>query len=129
MKTRRLYVDFMKYIKGTQTYSIEDDGGLPIQKIRLVDETGVGEGIWVRQAPTEVVLMNNSLATFPFPSWGAILPSKNPPGNKREEILAPKREVGMQLTLHPTAWDQYLKAGAIDGDGNFIPPKIESLDS
>jgi hypothetical protein len=119
----------MKYVKGTQTYSIEDDGGLPIQKIRLVNETGDGEGVWVRQAPTEVVLMNNSLATFPFPSWGLVLPSKNPPGDRREEIKAPKREAGTQLVLHPMAWDQYLKTGIIDEDGNLIPPKVNPSDN
>jgi hypothetical protein len=116
----------MKYIKGTQDYEIGENANLI--KFNLICK-GESEGIWAVQGPDTVTLQNHALCFYPFPSWGVVLPSKNPPGNNRERIdvtelrgTSPDKTV---LTLHPEAWKQYLEHGTIDEDGNFIIPKEE----
>lgn len=110
----------MRYIKGEQTYKLED---LPTLKINLVAD-GEVEGIWVRQAETEVVLQNHALCFSPIQSWGAVLPSINPPGETREKIdVTEMRGEGpkdLELTLHPEEWASYLKGGVIDEEGRLL---------
>jgi len=115
----------MKCIKGNQTYQIED---LPLQKVNLVAD-GETEGLWVRQAEHEVILQNHAFAFFPYPSWGAVLPSTNPPGAAREVIDVTKirgsSPKSLVLTFHPEAWDSMLKSNIIDTEGNLLPPPEE----
>jgi len=116
----------MKYIKGPQNYSLES---LETCKCNVVC-SGNSEGIWVKQADGEVILQNHSLAFYPFPTWGLVLPSKShtkDTSNTRERIDvtalrgdSPDKTV---LTIHPEAWESYLKEGVIDEEGNFIIPK------
>jgi hypothetical protein len=121
----------MKYVKGNQTFALTDDGKgeqVPMCKCRLVCQ-GEAEGIWIRQGHGEVALLNDSLAFYPFRSWGVIFPSKSHPNDEsdlRETIDVTKirgtSPDGVVLTLHPEAWDSYIKQGIIDEDGNFIIP-------
>jgi hypothetical protein len=116
----------MKYVKGTQTYSIAED--VEVIKFNLVCD-GTTEGIWAVQGPDSVTLRNHALCFYPFPSWGVVLPSKNPPGDNRERIdvtaLRGEKPSDTVLTVHPDAWDDYLKDGVIDAEGNFIIQKEE----
>jgi hypothetical protein len=107
----------MKYIRGDQDYALEDK---PLLKVNLLDRNGDPEGIWVRQADDHVVLQNFALAFYPFPSWGVVLPSDNPPGDRRETIDATVLMQGpMELPLHPEAWDSLRADGLIDEDGTL----------
>lgn len=125
----------MKYIKGTQTYSLSyEDKTAPTWKVNLVCD-GESEGIWVKQGDKEVVLLNHSIAIYPFPSWGIIIPSTRDASDESDirEVIditklrgdSPDNTV---LTLHPEAWDQYIEHGKIDAEGNFIIPKNEEED-
>ena len=106
-----------KYRKGNQTDKLED---LPTIKIRL-NRDGEGEHPWAKQGADYVVLQNNALHFLPFNSWGAVLPSKNPPGDMRETIDISHLKPDDELELHPEAWDSYLENGVIEADGTFIP--------
>ena len=108
----------MKYRKGNQSEKL-DDSSMTTWKVGLIRD-GEGEGIWVRQGPDYVVLQNHALHFFPFPSWGVVLPSKNPPGDMREEIDISHIQPSDGLELHPEAWDSYIKLGRIDEEGNVI---------
>jgi len=107
----------MKYIRGNQTYKLDD---LPLGKVNLVAD-GDREGIWVKQGEKEVVLQNHALHFYPLQSWGAVLPSTNPVGNLREEIdvteMRGEGPMDLELILHPEAWDEYLKRGTINEGG------------
>lgn len=108
----------LKYRKGEQAETMES---LPLSKVNLVRD-GEVEGIWVRQGADFIVLQNTSLAFYPFPSWGVVLPSKNPPGDNRERVDVSHMEVSDGLELHPEAWEEYLKQGVMREDGTFIVP-------
>ncbi|KKN28800.1 hypothetical protein LCGC14_0850400 [marine sediment metagenome] len=108
----------LQYRKGPQQEKLDD---LPTHKIDLV-MNGDTEGIWVKQGTDYVVLQNAALHFHPFPSWGVVFSSKNPPGDRRETVdvshLAPQDG----LELHPEAWETYVERGVIDAEGAFIPP-------
>lgn len=110
----------MKYVRGNQTYKLDD---MPMLKVNVVAD-GQSEGPWVRQASDHVVMLNHLICFYPFYSWGTILPSKNPPGDLRETIDVSKIRGDSpdetELTLHPEAWDVYLKIGYINDQGEII---------
>jgi len=95
-------------------------------KVRVVAGV-VGEAEHVAERPwalyhkgeDHIVLQNDCLAFLPCRSWGAVLPYK-----EKESIDVTKlRGDGPEdlvLELHPDAWDEYIKNGAIDEDGNYI---------
>ena len=119
----------LQYRKGEQKEKLEE---LPTLKINLV-MNGESEGIWVKQGPTYVVLQNAALAFYPFPSWGVVFPSENPPGSGgagchsyRETVDVSHLKPSDGLELHPEAWKTYLEKGVMDTDGNFIIPKKET---
>jgi len=120
----------MKYVKGTQTYSLDlDNKTAPTTKANIICD-GEVEGIWIKQGDGEVVLLNHALAFYPFPSWGTIIPSTRDTkdkSDKRERIditaLRGYSPADTVLTLHPEAWDQYIEQGTMDAEGNFIIPK------
>ena len=114
VKTR---MKMLKYRKGNQTDKLED---LSTIKIRL-SRDGCGEGPWAKQGADYVVLQNNAVHFYPFASWGAVFPSKNPSGDMRETIDISGIEPDDGLELHPEAWDSYLESGAMEADGTFIP--------
>lgn len=102
----------MKYIKGNQTYKLEDCKQI---KIRLIDNDGFAESPWAARYENlnESVLQNHAIAFIPHESWGAVLPTT---GNFNFlEMLKSKK-----LTLHPEAWDAYIKEGVISEKGNWI---------
>jgi len=117
----------MKYTKGNQTFPLDpEDKTVPTWKVRLTAGNPDGEGIWVKQGQGEVVLLNHSLF-IPFPSWGMVIPSQSNPDDKsdlREEIDLVDVFGGdpskIQPVLHPEAWEQYLKHGQIDEEGNLL---------
>jgi len=117
----------VKYIKGDQTYKLED---LPLLKINLRAD-GEQEGIWVRQAESEVVLQNNAICFYPLHSWGAVFHSRNPKGDLREVIdVTEIRGEGpwdLELTLHPEAWDAFLERGTINEDGEPLDEEGELI--
>lgn len=102
----------MRYIKGTQTYSL-DDKKCKLVKVSLTDGKGFTETPWAMkfQGSDHCVLQNHALAFTPHPSWGAIIP-----GNFNFLEMLEKQE----LTLHPEAWDAYLEKKIIDANGKFI---------
>lgn len=102
----------MKYIKGDRTYKLDD---CKFIKLRLTDGNDFSETPWGKQYKDEstAVLMNHALAFTPHPSWGAIVPV----GTFNFLTMLNKKE----LTLHPEAWESYLKEGVIDEQGNYIP--------
>lgn len=104
----------MIYIRGTQEYKLRD--GI-LGKISLTDDDGFTETPWIKrfEGIDEVVLVNEALAFVPYPSWGAILPNVH----KFNFLAMLETE---QLTLHPEAFDQYVKAGSIDEQGNYLLP-------
>lgn len=101
----------MKYVRGTQTWSIADS---PHVKFRLTDGDDFTETPWGVRSPDgkEFALVNNALAFTPYFSWGAVF--KQTAFNFLP-ILEQK-----ELTLHPTAYDYAVNEGAIDADGNFV---------
>lgn len=105
----------MKYIKGTQTYSLKDKT-CKLIKVSLSDGMGFSESPWAMQmeGAKDCVLQNHALAFTPHPSWGAVIP-----GSFNFLPMLKKQE----LTLHPEAWADYLKMGIIDAEGNFIEEK------
>lgn len=117
----------MKYIKSTQAYSISyEDKTAPTCKVNLICN-GDTEGIWVKQGDGEITLLNHALAFYPFPSWGAIIPSTRDAKDTsdiRERIdvteLRGSTPADTIITLHPEAWDQYIERGLIDAEGNLI---------
>lgn len=115
----------MKYIRGDQDYTLSD-----AEMTRVILTGGeIGEGIWAKQGDDHVVLQNSALAFYPFPSWGAILPSKGGNGDECEEInIASMRAGPMELTLHPDAWDLMFEQGVFDENGMFIPPPEEDTE-
>ena len=112
----------MKYVKGEQKDTIESG---ELGKMRLVVDGEDTENIWVRRLPNDKVsvLQNHALNLYPFSSWGTIIPSIGSQFDLKE--MRDK----FQLELHPEAYDGYLEQGAIDKDGNFIPPKQENEDT
>jgi hypothetical protein len=102
----------MKYIRGTQTYSLEDPK-CKLTKVSLSDGKGFSESPWAVQFPGEnhCVLQNHALAFTPHESWGAIIP-----GSFNFLPMLEKQE----LTLHPEAWAKYIEHGIIDEQGNYI---------
>lgn len=102
----------MKYIKGNQIGEIES---YQQGKISLTDGMDFRESPWIGRIPDsrEVVLLNHAVAFAPFESWGAIIP--NGGSFNFLEMLNSKT-----LTLHPEAWDEYIKHGIIDSEGNYI---------
>lgn len=109
----------MKYIKGTQTYKLDADD-VELTQISLVCD-GIREGLWVEQHENEIVLQNHWLY-LDVPTWGVVIPSarkKGDPSELREVVEATSLVEKQELTLHPEAWDKYLKEGSIDEDGNF----------
>lgn len=110
----------MKYIRGEQTYKIDD---LPKTKVRVV-AAGEGEGPWAAQADDHVVMLNDLVCFYPFRSWGLVLPSTNPSGSLCENIdvteLRGTSPVGVELTIHPEAWDAYIEHGYINDQGEII---------
>jgi hypothetical protein len=111
-----------KYHKGQQTESLED---IPLSKVNLVQDGDI-EGPWVKQGPDYVVLQNHAVCFLPVPSWGTVLPSRNPPGERREVIDVSHLKPADGLELHPEAWDEYLDRGTIDAEGNYIPKEPEA---
>jgi len=101
----------MKYVKGTSEQSLES---MPMAKIRLFDNEDFSETPWAKRMENNegFVLQNHALAFTPWPSWGAIMPSSS--FNFIE--MVEKQE----LTLHPEAYDYYLKEKWIDEDGNGL---------
>jgi hypothetical protein len=99
----------MRYIKGSQETVLKD---LPIIKVKMVDPQGEVESIWAREGKCEIYLGNHSVS-FSCPTWGVAFPYSG------EDILLPEvfPEV---LTLHPDAWEEYLKNGIIDKEGNLL---------
>jgi hypothetical protein len=107
----------MQYKKGAQEYPFNTQEA---SKITLGDEDGFTEKPWAYVSPDgkEVVLLNDALMSMPFKSWGAVLPNSNrinPIG-----FYSYLRDI----TLHPDAWDEYIKLGIIDEKGNLIQPII-----
>lgn len=108
----------MKFIKGNQTSKLDD---LELCKLNLVRD-GQNEGIWIRQDDGEVILQNHALVFLPFPSWGVVLKSEHTTKtktNQRErvdvtDLLSDENAV---ITLHPEAWDNYIKNKHISEDG------------
>lgn len=102
----------MKYIKGNQTWKIEDANRV---KMRFQDDDDFVETPWGAKSPDgkEYALLNHALAFTPALSWGAIFNTTNvsfiPILDKQE------------LILHPEAYDYYKKEGVIDTDGNYTP--------
>lgn len=107
----------VKYIRGTQTSKIEE-GVQGKMRLHINDEDP--ENIWIRTCEDGIVIQNHAFNLYPFSSWGAIVPKD---GN-----LISIRE-SMEITLHPEAYDEYLKQGIIDAEGNFILPKQEEDDT
>ena len=108
----------LQYRKGNQKEELDS---LPTRKINLVMK-GDTEGIWVKQGEDYVVLQNAAVHFCPFPSWGAVFPSKNPPVGLRETIDISHLRPMDGLELHSEAWEAYLERNTIDAEGNFIPP-------
>ena len=102
----------MKYKKANLTSKSET---YKRSKMLLTDGEDFTENIWVGIIPdsNEVMLLNHALGFYPFESWGAILPYKNP-FNFIE--TAEKQE----LTLHPEAWDALLERKIINEKGEYI---------
>jgi hypothetical protein len=102
----------MKYIKGNQTYKIDE---CELIKIRLVDNEDFAETPWAARFGklSECVLQNHAIAFTPFHSWGAVIPST---GNFNFIGTLEKGE----LVLHPEAWDSYIEHKVIDEEGNYI---------
>jgi hypothetical protein len=99
----------MKYIKGNQETILTL---LPLIKISLVDSQGDVERIWAREGEGDVYLANRSIS-FPHPTWGVAFPCSGG--------VAHLPEVPSEtLTLHPDAWEEYIKMGTIDKEGNFL---------
>jgi hypothetical protein len=101
----------MKYIKGNQIGSIESY----VQgRITLRDGMGFNEDPWIGKIPNTdtAVLLNHALAFTPHESWGAIVPNHS---FNFLEMLAKQ-----ELTLHPEAWDIYIKENIIDEEGNHL---------
>lgn len=116
----------MKYIKGNQKYSLSDKS-IPLLKCRVTCGNGSAEGIWVKQADNEVVLQNDSIHFLPFRTWGMVLPSKctsKDTEGERETIdvtkLRGSSPEGVVLTLHPDAWNDYVKNKYIDENGDLL---------
>jgi len=99
----------MKYIKGNQETILTL---LPLIKISLVDSQGDVERIWAREGEGDVYLANRSIS-FPHPTWGVVFPYSG-------EVIHLPEEFPEVLTLHPDAWEEYLKNGIIDKEGNFL---------
>lgn len=101
----------MKYIRGVSDSTIEE---LPKCKLRLTDGDEFTETPWGARLPDGegIVLLNHALAFTPWPSWGAIMPSTS--FNFLE--MHGKQE----LTLHPEAFDYYLKEKWIAEDGEGL---------
>lgn len=109
----------MKYIKGNQTYKLDD---CKLIKLRLKDNDDFVETPWAKRFENEdhSVLQNHALAFTPVHSWGAIIPSIS---TYNFIDMLEKRE----LTLHPEAWESYIENKVIDVDGNYIyKPENES---
>lgn len=102
----------MKYIKGTQTYTLE---GLQLIKLSLNDGGDFTERPWALRSPdgSESILVHDSVAFTPDESWGAVLPTTS---SLNFIDLLNKQE----LVLHPECWDQYISSGIIDENGNKI---------
>jgi len=114
--------EMLHYRKGNQKETLDS---LPLQKIDLVMDGDI-EGIWVRQGKDYVVLQNAALHFYPFPSWGVVFASKNPPGDRRETIDISQLKPAEGLELHPEAWRHYLKRGTIDAEGCYIAARQEA---
>ena len=107
----------MKYIRGNQTYSLEE---CTLIKVRLTDNDQNDpfvESPWAKRYKDseESVLQNHALAFLPFHSWGAVLPVVE--GQTLDFIPFLEKE---ELTFHPEAFDNYLASGVIDAEGNYI---------
>lgn len=114
----------MKYIKGSQTYKLDD---LENCKINLTRDNDLKEGIWVKQADKEVVLQNQALAFLPYASWGTVFQSiydTKSTSDSREEVdvteICKNDFDNCILTIHPDAWDSYIKRELIDNNGNVL---------
>lgn len=105
-------MESVKYIRGSQTYSIES---CKQGKIRMHDGDGFTETPWIAEDPNgkDSVLLNHALAFTPFESWGAVIPARG------SFNFIPMMEKG-ELTLHPEAFDEYMKHNIIDAEGNYI---------
>ena len=99
----------MKYIKGSQESSLST---LPLIKVKMVDPKGDFESILARQGDEEVYLQNH-LFSLLFHTWGVVFPYSG-------EVIHLPEEFPEVLTLHPDAWEEYLKNGIIDKEGNFL---------
>ena len=118
----------MKYIKGTQTsllvYPDTSDEDMKYEekrrtvKLRLTDKEGYAETPWARwlidkdRNDEGYALLNHAMAFTPYPSWGAIIPSRN--------FMFVDMLQKQELTLHPEAFDYYFEQKWIDKDGNAL---------
>ncbi len=100
----------IKYIRGNQEWSIE---GAPNIKVTFTDNQGFSESPWGAESPDgrEYALLNHALAFTPYPSWGAIFT------NRSVNFLPIFESENPELTLHPEAYDHYLKEKWIDENG------------
>ena len=93
----------MRYKKGDCETPLQS---LPAFKIKAVDNISKGiERIWVAvDAPNKkMYLLSNSVAFFPYPSWGAEFPLS-------EELcydsIKEKKPKDVVLTLHPESFEE-----------------------
>ena len=101
----------MKYIKGISEDKL---GTLPLVKLSLTNGIDFTETPWAKKLSggKGFVLQNQALAFIPWPSWGAIIPTIS---FNFLDMLSKQ-----ELTLHPEAFDYYLKEGWIDEHGEGL---------
>ena len=101
----------IKYVKANVTYTLEEC----VNKKKLLKP--VSENIWIghKEGEATCVLRNHAVGMYPYPSWGMVIPYN---GAVNLETYWDQAEIA----LHPEAWNDYVNAGTITSEGEFIVP-------
>lgn len=102
----------MKYIKSENMTPLSE---MEMVKIRLTEEDDIPESIWAKKDKEnkKYYLQNDSIALFPYHSWGLEIPFDNTDitqikGNSPDKAV---------LTLHYEAYDFMMENKLIDKNG------------
>ena len=105
----------MRYKKSENTTPLSE---MVMDKIRLTEKDEMSERIWVKKDDKnkKYYLQNDSLALYPYHSWGLEIPFDNTDiteikGNNPDETV---------LVIHYEAYDYMIFKKIIDNDGNVV---------